>query len=63
MAKEISDSRFKILANIKLTLTNLSKTSIFCQISSQSYKASTIINYNSRVVPDWKIPHILTLES
>ena len=29
----------------------------------QSYKASTIINYDSRVVPDWKIPHITTLES
>ena len=24
--------------------------------SGQSYKASTIINYDSRVVPDWKIP-------
>ena len=29
----------------------------------QSYKASTIVIYNSRVVPDWKIPHITTLES
>ena len=31
--------------------------------SGQSYKASTIVNYNSRVVPDLKIPHIMTLES
>ena len=31
--------------------------------SGQSYKASTIVNYDSRVVPDWKIPHITTLES
>ena len=31
--------------------------------SGQSYKASTIIIYDSRVVPDWKIPHITTLES
>ena len=31
--------------------------------SGQSYKASTIVNYNSKVVPDWKIPHIMTLES
>ena len=29
----------------------------------QSYKAPTIVNYDSRVVPDWKIPHITTLES
>ena len=29
----------------------------------QSYKASTIVNYDSRVVPDWKIPHITILES
>ena len=31
--------------------------------SGQSYKASTIVIYNSRVVPDWKIPPIMTLES
>ena len=31
--------------------------------SGQSYKASTIVNYDSRVVPDWKIPHITILES
>ena len=31
--------------------------------SGQSYKASTIVIYDSRVVPDWKIPHITTLES
>ena len=29
----------------------------------QSYKAPTIVNYDSIVVPDWKIPHITTLES
>ena len=28
----------------------------------QSYKASTIINYNSRVIPDLKIHYIITLE-
>ena len=32
-------------------------------ISGQSYKASTIVIYDSRVVPDLKIPHITTLES
>ena len=31
--------------------------------TEQSYKASTIIIYDSRVVPDLKIPHILTQES
>ena len=29
----------------------------------QSYKASTIVIYYSRVVPDLKIPHITTLDS
>ena len=29
----------------------------------QSYKHFTIVNYDSRVTPDWKIPHIMTLES
>ena len=29
----------------------------------QSYKASMIVIYDSRVVPDLKIPHITTLES
>ena len=38
-------------------LSNQKKT------SGQSYKASTIVIYNCRVVPDWKIPHITTLES
>ena len=28
----------------------------------QSYKASTIVIYDSRVVPDLKIPHITTLK-
>ena len=28
-----------------------------------SYKHFMLINYDSRVVPDWKIPHITTLES
>ena len=31
--------------------------------SGQSYKASTIVIYDSRVVPDLKIPHITILES
>ena len=35
---------------------------VHLNISGQSYKASTIIIYDSRVVPDLKIPHITTLE-
>ena len=31
--------------------------------SGQSYKASTIVIYDTRVVPDLKITHITTLES
>ena len=42
-------------------------TSIFSHLriesSGQSYKHFTLVNYDSRVVPDWKIPHITTLES
>ena len=33
------------------------------QTRGQSYKASTIVIYDSRVIPDLKIPHITTLES
>ena len=33
------------------------------ETSGQSYKASTIVIYDSRVIPDWKITHIMTLES
>ena len=29
----------------------------------QSYKQFTIVIYESRVVPDLKIPHIMTLDS
>ena len=31
-------------------------------ISGQSYKHFTLVNYDSRVIPDWKIPQITTLE-
>ena len=33
------------------------------KIRGQSYKASTILIYDSRVVPDLKIPHITNLDS
>jgi len=31
--------------------------------SGQSYKHFTIVKYDSRVIPDLKLPHITTLES
>ena len=31
--------------------------------SGQSYKQFTLVNYDFRVVPELKIPHIMTLES
>ena len=33
------------------------------ETSGQFYKHFMLVNYDSRVVPDWKIPHITTLES
>ena len=33
------------------------------KISGQSYKHFMLVNYDSRVVPDWKISHITSLES
>ena len=29
----------------------------------QSHKHFTSVNYDSKVVPDWKLPHIVTLDS
>ena len=37
------------------------ESSAFC--CGQSYKAPTIVIYDSRVAPDSKIPHITKLES
>ena len=36
---------------------------LFCvhRTRGKSYKHFTLVNYDSRVVPDWKIPHITTL--
>ena len=38
------------------------KQSLRHHICGPSYKASAIVNYVSRVVPDLKIPHFMTLE-
>ena len=50
----------KNVANFNILAGSRIQTSKTC---GQSYKASTIVNYYSRVVPDLKIPHITTLES
>ena len=51
--------------------TGAQKTTYFLSVNSclvkretsgQSYKHFMLVNYDSRVVPDWKIPHISTLE-
>ena len=46
------------------SLSLLKSIENICQLltSGQSYKASTIVNYDSRVIPDLKIPHITTME-
>ena len=42
---------------------NVSKSFSTSDICGQSYKHFMLVNYDSSVVPDWKIPHITTLES
>ena len=52
----------QLLTTLAITGLNLLllKSSMVC---GQSYKHFTLVNYDSRVVPDKKIPHITTLES
>ena len=45
------------------TALNPKKYFVYLPSIGQSYKGFTIINYDSRFVPDLKIPHITTLES
>ena len=54
---------FDNLADTSLHLLLLPKELDGQPISGQSYKHFTLVNYESRVVPDWNIPHITTLES
>ena len=52
-------------ANEALGLTNAEIENLsqqICNICGKSFKASMIVIYNSRVIPDLKIPHILTLD-
>ena len=47
----------------ELTTFGTCVSSLYHKTSGQSYKHFMLINYNSGVVPDLKIPHITTLES
>ena len=51
---------------IELHVQNVDRIAFYVNMPSaicgQSYKASTLVIYDSRVVPDLKIPHITTLE-
>ena len=46
-----------------IRIANLLFLSIEESVCGQSYKHFTLVNYDSIVVPDWKIPQITTLES
>ena len=54
-------------ANLKPTFDNaictLNTWRNVLVLSGQSYKHFTLVNYDSRVVPDLKLPHITILES
>ena len=45
---------------LQIILSNYKTCNFIC---GQSYKASTIVICDSRVVPDLKIPHITSLDS
>ena len=54
-----SFQKFTLLA-LRNLLPKASENSLIC---GQSYKAPTIVIYDSRVIPDLKLPHIMTIES
>ena len=45
----------EVLIHVKAILVNM--------VANPVANHFTLVNYDSRVVPDWKIPHITTLES
>ena len=51
---------FGLASKCMWTVSSLQNKKDLC---GQSYKASKIVIYDSRVVPDWKLLHITTLES
>ena len=54
-------SKCSLVQEVQCRTNRVLGTSLSC--CGQSYKASMIVNYDSRVIPDLKIPHIPTLES
>ena len=46
--------------NLVKCSTNLFTTNVTCD---QSYKQFTLVIYDSRVIPDLKVPHITTLDT
>ena len=47
----------------KTFITSAAERNSLLSTCGQSYKSSTIVFYDSRVVPDLNIPHIMTLDS
>ena len=50
-------------ADDSCSVENLPSLQKHNHVPHQSYKQFTLVIYDSRVVPDLKIPHITTLES
>ena len=48
---------------VQVNLIDVLAVNIVKTDRGQSYKHFTIVNYDSRVVPDLQLPHIMTLES
>ena len=61
-SRKFVNKKFKIAQSGHTGCDSVSKV-VASETSGQSYKASMIVNYDSRVVPYLKIPHITTLES
>ena len=58
----VLDSEVAVDTNNKIFSCLVKSDPVNLETSGQSYKHFTLINYDSRVVPDWKIPHITILE-
>ena len=56
-------SRVLDIKNTELSKASFTRHSYSAEACGQSYKTSTIVIYDSRVVPDLKLPNISTLES
>ena len=61
MERMIMSLRARVLPNA--TVFCLIQAHKSLQVCGQSDKHFTLVNYDSTVVPDWKIPLITTLES